>query len=361
MTWIGLRDSCDGQLCAAGIGSLAQTPPVDPDRLLSRGTLLWEFDHVQATTRQNILRYASRDPWPSGLTLCIDPDGTLQVLMVQGARSLAFRLPTTGLGAQDRVAVAYAWNAPLRQGVISLQVASRRQYFQTEVADPIPLSMRDAKQMFIDDRYCKLAANLRYVALSDRVEPAGLVSGIGSNAHVDTPDGPQLMHSLRPGAVVLTADGDRALVRWTGSQVVPARGQFAPLLARAPYFGLTQDLLIAPSQRLQLTGSRVEYLFGEEKVSALARHLVDGRAIIAASGLDVVRYHQIVLDRPAILRFSGAAMASMDLDFLHIDRRFQRHSILSEMPTALLPELPVNPLPVLRDFEAMTLASEHAA
>jgi len=64
----------------------------------------------------------------------------------------------------------------------------------------------------------------------------------------------------------------------TATRTVPARGSFAPIRMRAPYFGLQDDIIISPEQHVVIDGPEVEYLFSCEKVLTPARNLVNGFA-----------------------------------------------------------------------------------
>ena len=82
---------------------------------------------------------------------------------------------------------------------------------------------------------------------------------------------------------MLTRGGGVVPVLHKLDRVVPARGSLAPVRLRAPYFGLLDDVIVAPEQRLVIDGSEVEYLFNQEAVLVPARHLVNGFAAMAES------------------------------------------------------------------------------
>lgn len=357
MTWIGLRDSHGGMLRPQGLDG-PDMGPANPDTVLARGTLLIEFRHDPAGHPRNILRYSARDPWPAGLTLCLDPDGTLRLMLTQGRQALSYALPLAPLIAAEAVLVTFSWDAPARNGWLSAQLTDREALFQTALAAPLPLSLRDAGRIMGDDSTCRIAPGLVFAALADHILPAGPLPMLGAQSMISTPSGAQKVTALRPGMAVLTADGGTAKVRWAGSCDLPARGRFAPMLLRAPYHGLNRDLLLAADQRLQLGGSEVEYLFGEEQVAVPVRHLADNRAIWPAASGPVIRYHHLLLDRHAIILANGAAIESMDASLL-TDPAMQAQSVLAGLTDP--PRGPRLPWPVLRDFEALTLQRLRAA
>lgn len=360
MAWIGLREKDGARFEPQGLGA-PPGPPPSPDDLLATGTLLIEFRHDRSDTRRNLVRFSTRMPWASSLSLCVDPDGTILLLQAQGERHLSCRLPTDLDDLFETALLGFAWDAPRRTGTLSLWVPDRGALFQTAVEGPLPLSLRDAERIVGLPSLCPLAANVDWLALADRAEPLGPVPSLGPAAQVATPGGPRPVHRLRPGDTVTTADGGTAQVRWSGAQEVPARGRFAPLRLRAPFHGLRHDLLVAPDQRLRIGGSDVEYLFGAEEVSVAARHLAPGALALAEGPRWTVTYHQVLLDRPAALLVNGTQADSFDAAPLLADRALLPGSVLRGLPDALLPRGVSSGIPVLRGFEAMTLGALSAA
>ena len=112
-------------------------------------------------------------------------------------------------------------------------------------------------------------------------------------------------------SLVLTPDGDAVPVLHRLSRRVPACGSFAPVRLRAPYFGLRQDITVAPSQRLVLSGSDVEYMFSQEAVLVEARHLVGGFAALAASAGPTITYTQLLLPEHEALDAAGCVAETL--------------------------------------------------
>ena len=362
MSWIGLRDASEGVLSAVGLGHANRGPAPDPDSLLVRGTLFIECSYEPRSQPVNLIRLFARDPWPSALTLCLDTDGTLRLLMRHGAQHLSRELATDLDTFENVVQITYSWDCPARHGTLSLYLPDHGKLFQTEVSAPFPLSMRDATRLMADHFLCKTDASLHFAALSDDIEPAGPMPSIGENATIETPKGQKAIETFRPGDIVTTLDGDDAQVRWAGSHLLPARGRYAPCLLRAPYYGVTRNFLVGQDQRLYLSGSNIEYLFGKEEVIAAARHLVDHRAVLAVDSRPLtVRYHHILLDRPAVIIVNGTPLESFDVRPLLGDPGVLRHSILRDLPPELRPMATDLEIPVLHGFEALTLTESATA
>lgn len=203
MSWIGLRDDSEGVFSPAGLGqpNLATLP--DPDSLLTTGTLFVECSYEPGPLPVNILRLFSRDPWPSALTLCLDTDGTLRLLMRHGARHLSRDLATDLQVSESVLQITYAWDCSARRGTLTLYVPDRCMLFQTDVSAPFPLTFRDATRLMADRTLCKTDPSLRFAALSNRVEPAGPMPAIGAGATILTPRGKQ--QSTRCAPVNLSA------------------------------------------------------------------------------------------------------------------------------------------------------------
>ena len=366
MSWIALRDKIGGvyhptglemqDRRAANIAVPAPKSSPDPNAFLPQGTLMAEFRYDPAPTRQNLLRFAIRDPWQSSLTLCIDPDGSLNLLQGQAERSTCVRLEAGLLATEETVIATFVWDAPVRKGVLTLRLPDQNHFLMTEIADPIPLCYRDVQMISQPSQQARISQSLRYLAISDAAEPVGPIAAIGPGAAIETPRGFVPISQIRLGQTVSTLNRGEMQVRWVGSQLLPARGRYAPLVMRHPYYGLRHDLLIAPEQRLCLKGSKVEYMFGAEEVAASVLHLADGKAITTAAPRLTQRYFHIVLEEPAVISVSGAAMESMDPGPILNEPALLPYSNLQEVPMELLPRATASPIPVLRGYEAISLA-----
>jgi hypothetical protein len=180
--------------------------------------------------------------------------------------------------------------------------------------------------------------------------------GLDTTALIATPKGDRPLGALRAGDRVFDSDGVPRRVRWAGSVTLPAAGAQAPLRLRAPYHGLTADMQLAPDQRLLLSGSEVEYLFGQERVSTAVRHLADRHSVApASSDAPVVTYGQVLLDTPAAILANGAAVESFDAQPLFSAPRLVTNSVLADLPRADWPKRTGGVAPVLRAYEALSL------
>ena len=167
--------------------------------------------------------------------------------------------------------------------------------------------------------------------------------------------------SLRAGQLVTLANGDQAQVRWIGSVELPARGRFAPVRLNAPFYGALRDLICGPDQRLHLRGTDVEYMFATQTVACDIGHLTEGVRPLQPPPGRLLRYWQLVLDRPTPLRTGGLDIEPLDVGRIMTTPGLQRHSVLADLPGELIPKAAIIDVPVLRGFETRTLCHLRAA
>jgi len=141
----------------------------------------------------------------------------------------------------------------------------------------------------------------RVAAIATHVVPASDLPGLESGARVATPEGDLPVEDIRPGMRVFGADGAAHVVRWTDARDRLCIGRFAPVLLRAPYFGLGADTCVTPRTRLMRHGADVEYLAGTDTVLVTAADLVSGPRAMFERSRPLRRFHHIMLDDPACL------------------------------------------------------------
>lgn len=113
LTWIGTRTKERGVFNPDGIDR-APTPVVSDSDLLTKGSLFLEVTVRPRTKPVNLIRWSTRDPWPAGMTLCLEPDVTLRLMMRQGARHLSTSLKTTLARKMLTAHITFNWDAPPR-------------------------------------------------------------------------------------------------------------------------------------------------------------------------------------------------------------------------------------------------------
>ncbi|SEL03867.1 Ca2+-binding protein, RTX toxin-related [Roseovarius nanhaiticus] len=159
-------------------------------------------------------------------------------------------------------------------------------------------------------------------------------------AQILTPYGERAIETLRAGDMVVTRDHGPQPIRWIGRRTVPGVGKFAPISVAAHVLdGATRGLLVSPQHRLLFTGYKAELLFGHDEVLVAAKHLVDGRDVIAAPQAAVTYIH-MMLDCHEVIYANGAATES----FHAADAGISAISDKSrEEMFSIFPELRANP------------------
>jgi hypothetical protein len=355
LKWIGTRTQEIGVFNPDGVGTRNTARPVGME-LLTRGSMLLEVNVRPLSHPINLVRFSALDPWPSGVTICLEPDGTLRLMMRQAGRHLEVALKTA-LGKNVFTAhITFTWDAPKRRGRLSVHVPDYGHLWQTEVVSPFPLAFRDAQRILTDDKTATLDDCVVFAAISDAPCPHGPMPGLSGSAAVNTPVGPKALSDVRAGDLVNVLEGSAVPVLWAGKASVPALGRFAPMTLRRPYMGLWDDLMAARDQRVCLTGSEVEYLFGEERVSTAARHLeARNCATPTKPAPAVVTYHQVLLGTHEIIKVNGALVESFDGSAVLDRPEWISNSVMADMPIEKLPRQIGLAAPVLQGYEALTL------
>ncbi|MEX0305709.1 MAG: Hint domain-containing protein [Leisingera sp.] len=357
MSWFsvsgGGRSWSDPQaLMAAGVP--------DGDSLLVRGSLMLEF-HLPETARpEPLLLYSQGGDWPLRLGLQAVPGGGLSFVLEQSGAVLHQTLNPTSLGRTDGLRLTYAWDAPARRGRLTLERLDGSQMQAATLAGSKPWRLRDLQALTGPLGYT--APSVQYLALSSSMETAGPAPGLLPATPIATPEGYRLLSSLQRGDLVLTSGGEAVPVLQVVERRVPAMGSFAPVRLRAPYFGLLQDVTAAPFQRLVLSGSEVEYQFGQPAVLVPAGNLLGtGTALPGEAGAPLITYRQAVLPDHEPLLAAGAMTESLFLGRLRRDPERLAASLLAPLGAHALPEHRQPKFPVLRAFDAAVLAERRTA
>ncbi|MFZ3581607.1 Hint domain-containing protein [Loktanella sp. DJP18] len=360
MNWLGLRDPTGGVFSPAGLGQPAPCP-AQPDELLATGTLLLDCNIMPSLTEQTLLSYQAMDPWRTALTVALDPKGTLIVTQAQGEDTRRYTLATGLMGRAMMTTIVFAWDAPHRRARLSAEVPDTGALWFTTGHGPLPLSLRDATRIVMDRHRCHVMPGTGFAAIAEGMMPIGPLPSLDAATLIPTPQGDVALDSLRPGQIVRTVGGGTAQVRWTGGLTLPARGRFAPLHLRAPFYGAQRDIHLAPCQQVHLRSSEVEYLFATHTVAARAGDLLDGIGPRAIGPAPTIHYRQLVLDRPAAVSVHGVACATLDTTAVVADPALRAQSILRDVPMELMPQTAPRDVQRLQGFETRSLCELRVA
>ena len=360
MNWLGLRDPAGGVFNPAGLAGTAPRP-AQPEEMLPSGTLLLDISIMPSLTEQTLLSYQATDPWRTALTLSLDPQGVLILRQTQGEDVRHYVLKTGLKGRAAMTTIVFAWDAPNRRALLSAEVPDTGANWFMQAHGPLPLSVQDARRIVTDRHACHVMPGTGFVAIAEGVMPIGPLPSLDPATLVATPKGAVALAALRPGQIVTTATGGTAQIRWTGGVSLPARGRFAPLHLRAPFYGARRDIHLAPCQRIHFRSTEVEYLFATHTVAARAGDLLDGVGPRQTGSALTVDYRQIVLDRPAAIAVHGVTCATLDIMPLLADPALRAASILRDIPVELLPHPAPRDIQRLQGFETRSLCELRVA
>ncbi|PVA10281.1 hypothetical protein DC366_08530 [Pelagivirga sediminicola] len=360
MGWIGMADHAGGRFDPAGLGRRGDAPDACGVGTAPQGTLMIETYLSPEGRPQTLLGFSRSHPGGGLVSLQVLPSGGIVLIDALGGDVRHAALTDDLNGRSERVRVSYSWDIGGAGRLALEHLATGR--IATAAAPPAhPMTMEDLRMITRFPAHRVMDREVRLIAVSDRVEPVGPMPALTADVPIATPHGDVPAGLLRRGDTVLTANGDIVPILRTVQQTFPARGSLRPLRLRAPYFGLTRDILIAPHQRLVLSGSEVEYMFGTEAVLAPAGHLISGATAQAVTGPDVVTYHGILLPDNQALMAAGCAVESLYIGRLRRNKAALAASVLGPEGSARLPEHARPIWPVLKPFEARTLAMRRAA
>lgn len=364
MRWIALSDRETHWFSAKGLGMPESAPdlvPTGPDALLVRGSLVAET-RVPATSRLEPLFVFGQDgEWPLHFALYAIPGGGLSLVLDQGGMPLHQTISYSDAGRTEALRVTYAWDSVQRWGRLTVERPQDDRVMTVPVQAPRPMRVMDACALLKPGPARYVSPEIDYLALSAGIEPVGPMPSLAPDTPIATPDGYRAISDLRRGDLVLTRDEQVVPVLHKVTRTVPARGSFLPVRLRAPFFGLWRDIDVAPGQRLLLSGSEVEYLFGQQAVLLSTRHLIGTPRAYNPPVGPLVTWQQLILPGHEAIRVAGTAADSLFVGRLRRNRDRLMQSLLAPLDRSTLPEHARPVHPVLRAFDATILAERRVA
>jgi hypothetical protein len=364
MPWIALSDRENHWFAPHGLGRSADGPDLvdtGPDALMVRGSLVVETQ-IPATQRPEPLFLFGQDgEWPLSFALYAIPGGGLSLVLDQGGMPVHQTISYSDESRTETLRITYAWNAVERWGRLTVERPQDDRVMTVPVHAPRPMRVMDACALLRPGHGRYVSPEVEYLALSAGIEPVGPMPSLAPDTPVATPDGYRPIRDLRRGDLVLTHDGSVVPVLHKVSRRVPARGSFRPVRLRTPFFGLWSDVDVSPGQRLLLSGSEVEYLFGQQAVLLSSRHLTGTPRAYSPPVGPLVTWEQLILPGHEAIRIAGTAADSLFVGRLRRDRARLDQSLLAGLDRTTLPEHARPVYPVLRAFDATILAERRVA
>ncbi|WP_299607983.1 Hint domain-containing protein [uncultured Tateyamaria sp.] len=359
MSWFGVTDHEDGRFSKTGLGGVGASRQLGP--LLERGTLMFETQVAGNERPHDLFGVAHPFPWPRELAFRAIPGGGIAMLHRHNMDITHAAIRWANDGRTNTLRVTYAWNALEGWGRLCLERPEGNRTVSRPVHMPRPLVTDDLRDIMLAHPARALSKEVLFGGVSDDILPVGPMPSLHPATPIATPRGYRAAEDLRRGDTVLTDTGDVVPVLHTVRHTVPARGSFAPVRLRAPYFGLHRDIVVSPEQRLVLKGSEVEYNFGHEAVLVPARHLVNGHAAIWSNAASTIDYVQVILPGHEALVAAGCALESLYIGRIRRDAERLAASVFADVPSRLLPEHARPIHQILGSFEAITLVDQRAA
>ena len=282
------------------------------------------------------------------------------MVQVQGSNICHAAIQNEEAGRTDVARITYAWDVDANWARLTMERPEEFQLSTAYTDAPLPLSLQDIRMLMLGQGDHSYSPDMIFAALSDQVEPVGPMPTFLPSTPVATPWGYKAISDLKRGDTVTTQNADIVPVLQTIDRIVPARGSYRPLRLRAPYFGLQDDIIVSPDQRLIIDGPEVEYLFNQEAVLVPARHLVNGFAAMEEPCGPVIRYTQLLLPHETLIA-AGTAAESLYIGRIRRNGQELHNSMLSGFDRSSLPEHAKPAHQVLRWFDAIHLARQRAA
>jgi len=329
---------------------------------LATGSIIIEFTaNHSLDSFEMILESCSKTPVPCCLEIWANGNGAVKLQLRNGhlVHQIALTANTSEIPKQIRL--TFSWCCISNKMLLSAENNDTGSIRQAEINDTangaisMPMSLID--ELLQNGRAQSVSEKISLLAISDQIEPVGFIPSIAGFCPVETPTGYVEIQDIKAGDLINTADHGPQAVRWVCSRRVPTRGLFCPIRLRAPYFGLTQDIVIAPEQRLLLENDEVQYLFGEESVLAEARHVAGQKKTNLEIDRGNIVLYQLLFDQHEVINVAGCQMESLFVADIANNPEFLSTTLLNELPINLIPNHAKLARPLLRPYEAMTLAA----
>lgn len=364
MTWIASADHQEGRFSPNGLGlDRHAAPQIDMTQMaaLARGTIMLETRMSPNGKPQILFGYDRVFPWSRAFSIQAIPGGGITLNHSNNGEIGHATLRWRGTRRADIVRITFSWDAHLGWAQLSLESPEESTVTSVQLENPNPIYIEDLHDAILGKGDRIFSSDAVFVALSDDIEPVGPMPTLTLDTPIATPYGHTYVRKLQRGDVVATEGSGMVPVLHRITRTVPALGSFAPVRLRAPYFGLRQDVIVAPDQRLVIRGSDVEYLFGQEAVLVPARHLVNGYAARYEPTGSTITYTHLLLPEHDTLKVAGSSFESLYIGRIRRKPDQLNASSLAYCERNSLPEHGKPVFPILKAFEAIALAVRRTA
>ncbi len=360
MSWIAISDADSQHFSLDGLEPGAHGLAKQGEAL-PRGSLVLETRLSPEGRPQNLLAYRVNSPEKRSLSFQAIPGGGIVFVLHQASETTHAVVNLDSPERADLLRITYSWDVAKNWARLAIERPETGWLSATTLKNSQPLYTDDIRSMTLAPQLLQRDGDVEFFAVSDKIEPLGPMPSLAGFVPILCQGRYKPLAEIKPGNLVETLEHGAVPVLGKIARTVPARGSFRPVRLRAPYFGLQQDIIVAPDQKLVISQPMVEYMFGCEAVLVPARHLVNGTSAIWQDTYLTKTYHQLVLPDHETIVGAGCALESLFLGRLR--RKPERHaaSLLAPIERHRLPEHMVSAHQVLRPFEAITLVEQCAA
>lgn len=364
MSWLGLADHQEKRFSLRGIGDdrrAERRHPSTDGYLLARGTILFETRMMPDRRPHPLIGF--NHSWPDQRSLSIQaiPGGGISLVQVDGEHIAHAAIQHAVSTRTIVLRITFSWDVPRNWARLTVERPETHEVSTTDVAYVSPMPLGALKDMILGRAEYSFDKDLIFAAISDAVEPVGPTPSLAGEAMIETPFGYKPAQSLKRGDTVVTRNGDVVPVLHRVDRTLPTRGSFEPVRLRAPYFGLLDDVLVSPQQRLVIDGSEVEYLFNQEAVLVPARHLINGFAARREPRRTTMHYTQLILPRHEAVRVAGTTAESLYIGRIRRKPSALANTLLQDLDRSTLPDHVRPAFKELKWYDAIHLARQRAA
>ena len=359
MIWLAKTDTSAPALCRPerATSALFTSSPTPATQHLDRGSLIVEITCEHTSNASSpLLQCVTLDAPASQFLLTIESDGSVKTRLQIDNTICQLEIAGNPTKAPTQLRITYSWDMQNNTALLSVESHEQGSLCQTETTSPLPMPMAIIDALLAQKPPAVVNPNITFLGMSDQIEPVGFTPSIAKNTLIDTAIGSMPIENLICGDLVKTQDNGHQPIRWICERRVPTLGLFQPLRLRAPFFGLTQDTIVAPEQRLVFDGIEIEYMFGVESVLVEARHLINNVNVIREPAhSDTIHLYQLLFDNHEIITVAGCPMESLYIGQIANHPEMMKSTLLAGLSSADIPHHKEIARPLLRSYEAMAL------
>ncbi|MCE5973386.1 Hint domain-containing protein [Sinirhodobacter sp. WL0062] len=320
---------------------------------VTRGSLMVEFTLIPGEADILPLAHVTgRGVQARFFSLGFTADGQVSVMQRQGMAFHALSLDASdALACGGPMRLTWLWDVAAGESVLALEALADGTLRHRVGGLPLAMPREDLLALAAGTGAARVGPRVDWLAFGDHRHPLGPSGALAPLTQVATPQGWRAVGTLRPGDLVETAHHGAQPVLWSGRVALPALGNLRPVRLCAPHFGSANDLWVAPHQRIALPGAG--------SAIAEARDLVDGIHAIQPDRPNVLNWHGILLDQPALMIAEGCLVQSLDIGRMC---RQPALAALSALADTALPEHSAATRPILtRERALQALGARKAA